>query len=109
MDHIRSRARRRRMPMAAQTDPSAEPRIRLARERVLLAAIGLADKGGVGALSMRKLGQELGVEAMSLYNHVRNKHDLLDGLVDLVFGEIGLPPRGVDWKTAMPQRASSAR
>src|SRR2546423_1804093 len=109
MDHIRSRARRRRMPMAAQTDPSAEPRIRLTRERVLLAAIDLADKGGIGALSMRKLGQELGVEAMSLYNHVANTDDILDGIVDLVFSEIDVPSGRGDWKTAMRQRAISAR
>jgi AcrR family transcriptional regulator len=81
----------------------------LARERVLRAAIDLADQAGVEALSMRKLGQKLGVEAMSLYNHVANKEDLLDGMVDLVFGEIGPPPREVDWQTAMRQRANSAR
>jgi AcrR family transcriptional regulator len=97
------------MQMDTQMDPSAEPRTPLSRERVLLVAIDLADKGGVEALSMRKLGQELGVEAMSLYNHVANKDDILDGMVDLVFGEIGLPPRGADWKTAMRQRAISAR
>jgi AcrR family transcriptional regulator len=95
--------------LAPQSDPSAATRIRLARERVLRAAIDLADTGGVAALSMRKLGQALGVEAMSLYNHVANKDDLLDGMVDLVFGEIGLPPEGVDWKTAMRQRAITAR
>jgi AcrR family transcriptional regulator len=76
---------------------------------VLLAAVALVDTGGVAALSMRKLGQVLGVEAMSLYNHVANKDDLLDGMIDLVFGEIGLPPGGADWKTAMRQRAISAR
>src|SRR5437763_11189770 len=96
--------------MAAGTDPSAEKtRSRLARERVLLAAVGVADKGGVAALSMRKLGEALGVEAMSLYNHVANKDDLLDGMVDLVFGEIGLPQTGDYWKTAMRGRAISAR
>ena len=60
-------------------------------------------------LSMRKLGQLLGVEAMSLYNHVANKDELLDGMVDLVFGEIGLPERASDWKTAMRRRARAAR
>lgn len=95
--------------MAEQNDPSVETRIRLARERVLLAALDLADRGGVEALSMRKLGQELGVEAMSLYNYVANKSDLLDGMVDLVFAEIGPPPRAADWKAAMRQRAMSAR
>ena len=95
--------------MATQPDPSAEPRTPLSRERVLRAAVDLADTGGIASLSMRKLAQALGVEAMSLYNHVANKDDLLDGMVDLVFGEIGLPPRGADWKTALRQRAIAAR
>ncbi|HEY3058538.1 MAG TPA: TetR/AcrR family transcriptional regulator [Chloroflexota bacterium] len=87
----------------------AEPRTPLSRERVLRAAFDLADTGGLEALSMRKLGQQLGVEAMSLYNHVANKDDLVNGMVDLVFGEIGLPPRHVHWATAMRQRAVTAR
>jgi AcrR family transcriptional regulator len=95
--------------VTVQTGLSAETRVRLARERVLLAAIDLADTGGVEALTMRRVAQELGVVAMSLYNHVANKDDLLDGMVDLVFGEIGPPPRGADWKTALRQRAFSAR
>ena len=95
--------------MAGQTDTSAKPRFRLTRERVLLAAIELADRGGFEALSMRKLGQELGVEAMSLYNHVANKDDLFDGMVDVIFAEIGLPPTGADWKAAMRGRAIAAR
>ena len=97
------------MPVVTQADQSAEPRRPLSKERVLRAAINLADKGGIGSLSMRKLARELGVEAMSLYNHVSNKDDILDGIVDVVFGEIGLPQRGADWKTAMRQRAISAR
>lgn len=76
---------------------------------MLGAAINLADNDGIDALSMRKLGQELGVEAMSLYNHVRNKEDILDGMVDVVFSQIDLPSSGVDWKSAMRQRAISAR
>ena len=95
--------------MAAHTDPSAKARTPLSKERVLRAAIDLADGGGLESLSMRKLAQELGVEAMSLYNHVANKDDILDGIVDVVFGEIGLPPKGADWKTAMRQRAITAR
>jgi AcrR family transcriptional regulator len=95
--------------MATQSEPRAEPRTPLSRERILRTAIGLADKGGIASLSMRKLAQELGVEAMSLYNHVANKDDMLDGMVDLVFGEIGLPSPGVDWKAAMRQRAMAAR
>lgn len=81
----------------------------MSRERILRAAVDFADRQGIQALSMRKLGQELGVDAMLLYRHVANKEDLLDGMVDLVFGEIGLPPTGVDWKSAMRQRAVATR
>jgi AcrR family transcriptional regulator len=81
----------------------------LSRDRVLLAAVQLADKYGLEQLSMRNLGQKLGVEAMSLYNHVTNKDDLLDGMVDLVFGEIGVPDSRADWKLAMRERAVAAR
>jgi AcrR family transcriptional regulator len=88
---------------------SGERRTPLSRERVLHAAIVLADQGGVEALTMRTLGQALGVEAMSLYRHVANKHEIVDGIVDRVFSEINLPPDGIDWKTAMRQRAVSAR
>jgi AcrR family transcriptional regulator len=87
----------------------AKRRAALTRERVLRAAISLADRDGIESLSMRKLGQELGVEAMSLYNHVRNKVDMLDGMVDVVFSEIDLPADAMDWRTAMRQRATSAR
>jgi AcrR family transcriptional regulator len=102
------------MRMATQTDPSAEPRVPLSRERVLHAAIGLADAAGIESLSMRKLGQELGVEAMSLYNHVANKEDVLDGMVDIVVGEINdvvgeIDVTSVDWKTALRRRILSAR
>ncbi len=58
---------------------------------------------------MRRLGETLGVEAMSLYNHVANKDELLDGMVDLIFSEIGVPDGGADWKTAMRERAVAAR
>jgi AcrR family transcriptional regulator len=81
----------------------------LGRERVLRAAIDLADRDGIESLSMRKLGQEVGVEAMSLYNHVRNKEDILNGMVDVVFSEIDVPSGPTDWVTAMRQRAISAR
>jgi AcrR family transcriptional regulator len=76
---------------------------------VLQAAVGLADKGGIESLSMRKLAQELGVEAMSLYNHVRNKDDILDGVVDVVVGEIQIPIETSDWKTSLRQTVLSAR
>lgn len=76
---------------------------------MLRAAVRLADEGGLEALTMRRLGQALGVEAMSLYNHVAGKEDVLDGLVDVVFAEIELPCEHNDWKTAMRRRAISAR
>src|ERR1700681_4261143 len=94
--------------MSMQTDPSANTRIPLSRERVIRAAIALADASGIESLTMRKLGQELGVEAMSLYNHVANKDDIIDGIVDLVFSEIELPAAGAGWKPAMRKRAISA-
>ena len=75
---------------------------------MLRAAVALADAGGIDSLSMRKLGDDLGVEAMSLYNHVANKDDILDGIVDLVFSEIALPSERADWKSAMRRRALSA-
>jgi AcrR family transcriptional regulator len=84
-------------------------RIPLNRERVLHAAVALADESGSESLSMRKLGDAVGVEAMSLYHHVANKDDLLDGMIDVVFGEIELPSDGGDWMGAMRQRALSAR
>jgi AcrR family transcriptional regulator len=81
----------------------------LTRERVLRAAIELADHAGLESLTMRKLANELGVEAMSLYNHVASKDDLLDGMIDIVFSEIEPPATDVDWKTAMRKRAVSTR
>ena len=95
--------------MAAQADPDPAPRIPLTKERVLRAAVALADREGVASLSMRKLAKELGVEAMSLYHHVANKNALLDGMVDHVFSEVQLPAGEQDWKAAMRQRAVSAR
>jgi len=95
--------------MATKSKPVTKPRTPLNRERVLRAAVAFADESGIAALSMRKLGDALGVEAMSLYYHVANKDELLDGMVDLVFGEIDLPAGGVDWRTAMRERAESAR
>jgi AcrR family transcriptional regulator len=90
-------------------DASGQPRAPLTRERVLLVAITIADRGGIEGLSMRKVGQELGVEAMSLYNHVANKDDLLDGMLDVLVGEIELPESGSDWKAVLRERALAAR
>jgi AcrR family transcriptional regulator len=95
--------------MVAPTRPKPEVRTPLSRERVLRAAVAFADESGIGSLSMRKLGEVLGVEAMSLYNHIANKSELLDGMVDVVFGEIDLPGGESDWRSAMRQRAISAR
>ena len=89
--------------------PNAESRTPLSRERVLRAAVLLADEEGIESLTMRQLGLRLGVEAMSLYNHVANKDDILDGMVDLVVSEIDLPADAVGWKEAMRRRAISAR
>src|SRR6266540_4589920 len=87
---------------------STNRRTPLSRERVLRAAIALADESGIESLSMRKLADELGVKAMSLYNHVANKDDLLDGIVDAVWGEIVLPSAETDWKTRIRGIATSA-
>ena len=81
----------------------------LTRERVLHAAVALADEGGFESLTMRKLAKELGVEAMSLYNHCASKADLLDAMIDIVFSEIEPPSTEVDWKTALRERALSTR
>ena len=82
---------------------------RLSRELVLRAAMEIADEGGLEALTMQRIGQRLDVEAMSLYRHVRNKEDILDGIVDLVFAEIELPGDGVPWLTALRARAVATR
>lgn len=80
----------------------------LTRDAMVEAAIMFADERGLETLSMRKLAEELGVEAMSLYNHVTNKDDLLDGMVDAVIAEVAFPDRQSDWKAAMRRRAVSA-
>ena len=92
-----------------QSHPNLAPRIPLNRERVFQAAVVVADDRGLESLTMRAVGEELGVEAMSLYHHVANKHELLDGMVDVVFSEIELPTTDVDWKTAIRRRAISTR
>ena len=91
------------------SEPATETRAPLSKERVLQTAVTLADRHGIEWLSMRKLADELGVAAMSLYYHVPNKEELLDGMIDLVFGEIEPPPTGVEWKAAMRTRAASTR
>ncbi len=95
--------------MSATPDALPAPRIPLSRDRVLRAAVTFADENGIETLSMRKLGQVVGVEALSLYNHVANQEDLLDGMIDLVFAEIELPSAEEGWKRAMRRRAISVR
>jgi AcrR family transcriptional regulator len=80
---------------------------KLSRNRILKAAIRLADEGGTESLSMRKLARKLGVEAMSLYNHVASKNELVESMIDQVLGEIELPEEG-DWDEAIRRCAISA-
>jgi AcrR family transcriptional regulator len=94
--------------MAKIRSSETAPQVSLSRMRVLDVALRLADEGGIEAISMRKLAQALGVQAMSLYNHVANKDEIVDGIVDAVIGEIEVPDLAIDWKTAMRRRAISA-
>ena len=95
--------------ISALGDTGATRRAQLTRQRVVEAAVELADRDGIGSISMRRLAQELGVEAMSLYTHVRNKDDLLDGMADAVISEIPLSADGADWKSSLRQTALAAR
>ena len=95
--------------MTAPRATGGRPRRRLTRALVLRAAVALADREGLARLSMRRLGDQLGIEAMSLYNHVGSKEDLLDGMVDLVFADIGMPPVNRDWRSALRERALRTR
>ena len=88
---------------------SREGRPRLSRERVLGGAVTVADAGGIDALTIRSLAQNLGVKPMSVYYYVANKDEILDGIVDLVFSEIDLPKPGDDWRAELRRRAHSAR
>jgi AcrR family transcriptional regulator len=93
-------------------DAAERTRAPLTRERVLRAAVRLADERGIEALTMRNLGHELGVEAMSLYNHVSNKEDVLDGVVEVVVGEVVAAVEEIepaDWKATMRRRILTAR
>ena len=102
--------------VTAQAEPTSGSRIPLSRDRVLRAAVKVADEGGVEALTMRRLADELGAEAMSLYYHVARKEDILEGIVDVIarevndaVGQIRGPSEGAAWKMAMRQRILSAR
>lgn len=92
-----------------QAEDRTLTRAPLSRERVFAAAVALADEQGLASVTMRAVGDRLGVEAMSLYHHVANKGELLDGMVEVVFGEVELPTTDVDWKEAMRRRAVSTR
>lgn len=102
--------------MVTRAEPGSQPRLPLSRERVLQAAIKIADSSGIESLTMRRLAEELGAEAMSLYYYLANKNDLLDGIADAVVAEINdvagtidAPSAGANWKTAVRRRILSAR
>jgi len=95
--------------MTSETESSALPRAPLSKDRVLHAAVELADRDGLDALTMRRLARELGVEAMSLYNHVAGKDEILAGMLEVVVGEIELPADEADWKRAVRRCAISNR
>lgn len=95
--------------MVTENIASPERRAPVTRERVLATAVDLADEGGLDAVSMRKLGQKLGVEAMAIYRHVRDKDDLLDGLVEEVLGEIDRPSATGSWKASLRGEVIAAR
>jgi AcrR family transcriptional regulator len=95
--------------MAAEIEPTAKARVPLTRERVFEAAVAYADEHGIEGLSMRKLGQELGVEAMSLYHHVKNKGEILDGMVDMVIAKVELTPGEDDWRSSLRTQILAAR
>ncbi len=95
--------------MPEQASGGQRERVPLSRERVLRGAVAIADASGVGALTMRSLARELGAKPMSLYHYVAGKDEILDGIVDLVFGEIELPSAAGDWRSEMRRRAMSAR
>ena len=97
------------MKISALGDTGTTRRAQLTRQRVVEAAVELADRDGIESISMRRLAQELGVEAMSLYTHVRNKDDLLDGMADAVISEIPLSADGAGWKSSLRQTALAAR
>src|SRR6185436_5970109 len=95
--------------MSTTANSTPGHRAPLTRERVLHGAIAIADAGGIAALTIRALADKLGVKPMSVYHHVANKDEILDGIVDLVFSEIDLPTTGGDWRTEIRRRATSAR
>src|SRR5689334_24816130 len=107
--NVRKRPERQGGFVAEAVSESGGGRARLTRERVIQAALSVADSGGLGSLTIRSLAKELGAKPMSVYYHVANKDEILAALVDVVFSEIRLPVPGEDWRSEMSKRASSAR
>ncbi|NUV58261.1 TetR/AcrR family transcriptional regulator [Streptomyces sp. CAI-85] len=97
------------MGRAARAGSAPRSRAPLSKARVLVTAVALADEGGVDALSMRRIAQALDVVPMALYKHVAHKNALLDGMIDVLVGEIDPPAQDADWKTAVRGRVLSAR
>ena len=102
--------------MTEHARPAVERRGTLSKDAVLRAAVAVADEGGIGALTMRGLARRLGVEAMSLYHHVADKDEVLDGIVEIVVSEINdrvddpaVPADGTGWKAVVRQRILTAR
>jgi len=95
--------------MMHEADSTTPQRVPLTRDRVLRAAVVIADESGIDSLTMRRLAEQLDVKPMSLYYHVANKDEILDGIVDIVFSEISLPSGGAEWKPALRDRAISVR
>jgi AcrR family transcriptional regulator len=95
--------------MSGPARAAGQQRVPLSRERILRAAIAVADSGGIGALTIRSLAHELGVKPMSVYHYVANKDEIIDGIVDLVYAEIDLPVPGGLWRQEIRRRANSAR
>ncbi|HEX5522526.1 MAG TPA: TetR/AcrR family transcriptional regulator [Pedococcus sp.] len=95
--------------MVERASESSPERAPLSRERVLDGAMAIADAGGIGSLTIRSLAQELGVKPMSVYHYVANKDEIIDGIVDRVYGEMELPSAEGDWRAEMHRRCTSAR
>jgi AcrR family transcriptional regulator len=98
-----------REKMLESVSATTQERLPLNRERVLRGALAVADAGGMGSLTIRSLAHELSVKPMSVYHYVANKDEIIDGIVDMVFGEIELPSADGDWRTEIRRRANSAR
>lgn len=95
--------------MVRRVSESTAERAPLSRDRVLDGAMAIADAGGIGSLTIRSLAQELGVKPMSVYHYVANKDEIIDGIVDRVYGEMELPAAEGDWRAEMHRRCTSAR